>query len=133
MDILNKIQSYIKEEEIYINYNTNEEIYNFLLNNPTPNIDDIQELADKLSLDVESLTLYAWKFLGSFCAYGYYNESGKDADKFDTEELMKGIEIEMEHTNDEFIARRIAYDHLAEISDYYTRLEILEKDAGVED
>ena len=38
------------------------------------------------------------------------------------DELAKGIEVEMEHTTDGRIARKIALDHLAEFPDYYTEL-----------
>lgn len=44
-------------------------------------------------------------------------------------ELNKGIDIEKEHTDDEEKATEIAKDHLMEISDYYTRLDKMEKQA----
>lgn len=50
----------------------------------------------------------------------------------DADELQLGIETEMEHTNNEEIAKKIALDHLAEISDYYTRLKVMEEDAKSE-
>jgi hypothetical protein len=50
----------------------------------------------------------------------------KDADP---KELKLGIEMEMEHTDSEDIAKKIALDHLAEIPDYYTRLAAMEKEA----
>ena len=37
-------------------------------------------------------------------------------------ELIKGIEVEKEHTSSEEEARKIAMDHLAETPDYYSRL-----------
>lgn len=37
-------------------------------------------------------------------------------------ELIKGIEIEKEHTSNPQIAKKIALDHLKEIPDYYSRL-----------
>lgn len=45
------------------------------------------------------------------------------------QQLAKGIKFENEHTNDLRIAREIALDHLSEISDYYDRLERMEKRA----
>ena len=48
---------------------------------------------------------------------------------FDPVQLKRGIDIEMEHTKDENLAREIAMDHLTEIPDYYTRLERMEKEA----
>jgi hypothetical protein len=44
-----------------------------------------------------------------------------------------GIAVEMEHTSCGIIAKRIALDHLAEISDYYTRLKAMEEEAGIKD
>jgi len=38
----------------------------------------------------------------------------------------RGIEVEMEHTNDPTISKYIAKDHLAELKDYYTRLDKME-------
>lgn len=37
-------------------------------------------------------------------------------------ELIKGIEVEKEHTSSEEEARKIAMDHLVETPDYYSRL-----------
>jgi hypothetical protein len=45
----------------------------------------------------------------------------------DFEQLQMGIEVEMEHTDDPRIARKIALDHLSEVSDYYTRLKLVER------
>jgi hypothetical protein len=49
--------------------------------------------------------------------------------EFDEKELEKGIEVEMEHTNDRDIAMFIAMDHLDEFPDYYTRLAKMEREA----
>jgi transcriptional antiterminator len=38
-------------------------------------------------------------------------------------EIKKGTQVEFEHTNDKKIAREIAMDHIAEVLDYYDRLE----------
>ena len=48
--------------------------------------------------------------------------------KFDKKELEMGIKVEFEHTNLLTIATSIAKDHLSEISDYYTRLDLMEKE-----
>jgi len=60
-------------------------------------------------------------------------------DKFDIEQFRMGMDIELEHglvdpnTNvsddDPLITGKIALAHLNEFSDYYTRLEKMEKDA----
>lgn len=42
-------------------------------------------------------------------------------------QLKKGIQVEMEHTNNKIIAREIAMDHLVESPVYYTLLEDMEQ------
>ena len=65
---------------------------------------------------------------------------GIDWDKFDLEQFRRGLEVEMEHgsvwgkdTNvtkdDPYITGRIAWAHLKEIPDYYTRLDKMEAEA----
>lgn len=49
--------------------------------------------------------------------------------EFDPLQISKGIEIEMEHTNDPKVALEITMDHLKEIPDYYSRLDTMEKEA----
>lgn len=44
-------------------------------------------------------------------------------------QINKGIGVEMEHTNDKIKATEIATDHVAEIPDYYNRLEKMEREA----
>jgi len=52
-------------------------------------------------------------------------DSRPDSD-FDPAALAKGIEHELEHTDDPAVAREIAKDHLAEDPDYYEKLEFME-------
>lgn len=49
-------------------------------------------------------------------------------DQFDSIQLEMGIKVEFEHTDIPEIAKAIAKDHLSECSDYYTRLEKMEKE-----
>ena len=51
-----------------------------------------------------------------------------DADA-DPQQLRRGIEIEMEHTNDPAVSKKIALDHLAELPNYYTLLDAMESHA----
>lgn len=44
-------------------------------------------------------------------------------------QVFKGIQVEMEHTDDPSMALEIALDHLAEFPDYYSRLSDLEDEA----
>ena len=65
---------------------------------------------------------------------------GIDFAKFDIEQFRRGLEVEMEHgtqwggeTNvtkdDQIITGKIAWAHLKEIPDYYTRLDKMEAEA----
>lgn len=47
-------------------------------------------------------------------------------------QIEMGKKIEMEHVDDEVLAKEIAMDHLEEIPDYYTRLKKMEKEAKKE-
>lgn len=64
---------------------------------------------------------------------------GIDFNKIDLEQFRKGLQVELEHgkrfpqanvTNDDpILTGKIAYAHLLEFPDYYTRLAELEKEA----
>lgn len=67
-------------------------------------------------------------------------EIGVDFSKFNIDEFRRGLEVEMEHgsewgdeTNvtkdDPHFTGRIAWAHLKEIPDYYTRLDKMEAEA----
>lgn len=53
--------------------------------------------------------------------------SGMSPGDFDPEQLSKGVQHEMEHTNDPQIATEIAMDHLAEDDAYYDKLDAMER------
>ena len=65
---------------------------------------------------------------------------GVDFTKFDLEEFRKGLAIELAHgshdpetnvtNSDPLLTGKIAWAHLKEIPDYYTRLEKMESEAG---
>jgi len=49
-----------------------------------------------------------------------------DPSEFDQKELMKGVHVEKEHTDDLLQAMEIAMDHLSEDPDYYIKLATIE-------
>jgi translation elongation factor EF-Tu-like GTPase len=51
----------------------------------------------------------------------FFKEVNSEID-YDPEELKRGIEVELEHTNYKAIATIIAKHHLAEDKDYYKKL-----------
>lgn len=52
--------------------------------------------------------------------------SGMSPEDFDPVQLARGIEVELEHTQDREIATEIAMDHLTEDAEYYERLDRME-------
>ncbi|HEX9143015.1 MAG TPA: DUF5661 family protein [Candidatus Binatia bacterium] len=54
---------------------------------------------------------------------------GKPVTHYDLEQLLTGIKVEREHTNNKFIALEIAMDHLARTPDFYSRLATMERGA----
>jgi len=65
-------------------------------------------------------------FVKEFINQGKAKEKGITEADVDPEQLKMGVKVEYEHTSSEFIAKRIALDHLAECDDYYTRLKEME-------
>lgn len=55
--------------------------------------------------------------------YTYLAKFGVDGEK----ELVKGIQVEYEHTKSTSKATRIAMDHLVEFPRYYMYLDVMEK------
>jgi hypothetical protein len=51
----------------------------------------------------------------------------EDSSKFDQQQLVKGMNVEFEHTSDVKVAMEIAMDHLSEDPDYYKKLAKIEK------
>lgn len=94
---------------------------------------------DKRTKDSESFkTQEDLPILRDFLTNLSLNEEGKVEDEdvsasdVHPEQLMMGIKVEMEHTDDREEAKKIALDHLAEFGDYYTRHAKMEKKAEKE-
>ena len=68
-------------------------------------------------------------FTKSFMQAGRAVQKSIDESSVDQEQLNMGIQVEFEHTDNRDIAKKIALDHLAEISDYYIRLRKMEDEA----
>jgi hypothetical protein len=68
-------------------------------------------------------------FTKSFMQAGKAAEKQIDETMVDQEQLNMGIHVELEHTDNRDIAKKIALDHLSEIPDYYTRLAKMESEA----
>jgi hypothetical protein len=95
-----------------------------------PDQNTINNFLKKENLSLTQFLCLCFKLLNSFASHGRFNESGKNINDFDINQLLKGVKVEKEHTNCKIMARRIAMDHLAECQDYYDRLELMEKECG---
>jgi hypothetical protein len=90
--------------------------------------DDIRFFAGKSKQNEDKVLEAAFELLGALLKGVGKHKDAPDAD-FDQAELEKGVQVEKEHTNNEFVAKLIAKDHLKEIPDYYARLTKMEKGA----
>lgn len=130
MKIEDKMGQYLTEdkgsEEIQ------KKIMEFLSNEPSPSDDMIHAFAEKEGIDTHQFEAYIYDILGSILGAGHAKEEGFTEEDADPDQLKMGIKVEMEHTTNPLISKRIALDHLAEIKDYYTRLDKMESEAGVE-
>lgn len=61
-----------------------------------------------------------------FLTQGKSTKAGVTEKDVDPKELAMGIQVELEHTSDSETAKKIALDHLAEFSTYYTALKAME-------
>lgn len=105
-------------------------VVDFFVNNPTAKYDELSKFVKSKGIDYYdmdyALTDLARSFVG-FLFEGAYAKA--DLSSVDAEQLTRGIEVEREHTSSDLIAKKIALDHLAEIDDYYTRLDKMESEA----
>lgn len=125
----NKFMKYIKEESIP--EDIQETIMDFFRDNPNPKDEDIHQLSKNIGVDPHKFESYVYKILGDILGYGRAVKKGITEQDVDADELERGIEVEMEHTNNKVVSKRIALDHLSELKDYYTRLDKMESEAGV--
>lgn len=112
------------------------DVAEFFAKTPDPDDDKFHAWAEKKGLNVHKAEAAAYILATAFTTFflnGKANEKGFTEADADKDELAKGIKVEMEHTSSKEMATRIAIDHLAEISDYYTRLKKMEEDAGIKD
>lgn len=133
MSVKDKIDKYFKLQEDKGNEDIQMKIMDLLKNNPSPPDDVIHAFSDKEKIDTHKFEAYIYDILGSILGAGRAKEKGFEEKDADPKELKMGIKVEMEHTTNPLIAKRISLDHLAEMSDYYTKLAAMEKAGGVKD
>ena len=127
MKIINNYLNILNEQKSFSKIHRS--ILEFFKNNPLPSDDEVHSFAVEKGIDPHKFEEYLYMILGSFLGAG---KSKEFTGSYDQRQLDMGIKVEMEHTTDPLLSEKIAKDHLAEIPDYYTRLEKMEKSAGVE-
>ena len=103
-----------------------DEILLFFRENPSASRQDLLALDKALGVSTEEIENLEFELCKALCSRVGKNVNHGE-EKVDPTELEKGIQHEMEHTNDQYIARLIALDHLYEVPDYYTQLSKVEK------
>lgn len=71
-------------------------------------------------------TVFSYLRTKELCNVGKNNNLKIEPNSKLAEQFQKGIEIEKEHSDDLIIRGSISKDHIAEIEDYYDRLEVIE-------
>ena len=117
---LQKLQEQIDVKSIHL------KIIDFFKNNPKPSDKQVHAFANELGIDEHKFEEHIYMIMGSFFGEGLAKDFKGD---YDPEQLKMGIKVEMEHTTNPLISKKISLDHLAEIPDYYTRLAQMEKEA----
>lgn len=106
-----------------------DKIKDFFTKNPNPDDSKVHNFASSLGIDPDEFEKSIYQLLSGLLSKGMARKAKITPDKVDSKELAMGIKVETEHTDDSDLAQRIALDHLAEIPDYYTRLDKMEKEA----
>jgi hypothetical protein len=101
-------------------------VMDFLQDNPNPTDDQLHDWADQNGLNIHLVEQHMYFLatkLVNLMRGGMMNDASFDIDSVDPSELEMGIEIEMIHTPDPSVAKKLAMDNLSQIPDYYSRLQ----------
>lgn len=105
-------------------------VIDFFEQNPNPVDDAVHQYAEENGYDnhqFENVIYRLATIAAELLRGGRSSEMELDVATVDPQQLEMGVEIEYEHTTNPAIAKKIALDHLAELPDYYTRLQQMEE------
>lgn len=114
------LEDYMDEKKVPI-----EHVIKFLMANPRPTDQELHQWATENGHEPEKVE----EFLYALVATSFkklFKWIDEPDESFDPEQLQIGIEVEKEHTDNEFIAKMIAKAHLKECADYYKMLKKVE-------
>jgi hypothetical protein len=118
-----KIENMIKKEELK-DKSIDSEIIKFFKNNPNPtDKSGVHALAENLGVDPSVVEEKIYSILSSLINGGKSKGEEKPVDK---KEYDMGMEAEKEHSDNEFLRKKIVLDHLAEDKSYYSKLKQVE-------
>lgn len=107
-------------------------VVEFLVQTPNPTDEQVHQFAEQGGYDTNQVESIFYALATKFVRLlkgGNMNEKQLDIATISPQQLEQGASVEMEHTPDPAVAKKIALDHLAEIPDYYTRLAKMEAEA----
>ena len=106
----------------------------YLKDNHAPSDADFHGWAEDEGVDKHAAEAAAYRLAALACDFlfhGRADDKGISDEDVDETELAMGVEVEMEHTSNPVMSKRIALDHLAETRgaplQYYTALKLMEK------
>lgn len=97
-------------------------IVQFLADNPRPKDEDVHAWAEENGHTPEEVEEYLYGFIHDLM-HKLSKSVNEPDDKYDADQLARGIEVELEHTDNKDLAKMIAKDHLNECSGYYDMLD----------
>lgn len=104
------------------------EIIKFFQGTPNPSDEEVHAFAEDMGINEHELERHIYMILSDVINGG---KSANFKGDYDPAQLKKGTKVELEHTSNPLLAEKIAKDHLAELPDYYDRLQKMEEGAGV--
>ena len=93
---------------------------------PVVTDDMIKKLAANLNMPEDVLENEIYAIMSSFWNRGLFHDNPNVP--IDPQQLQMGIKVEMEHTDNIFVAERISLDHLVELPNYYSHLSSMEQE-----
>ena len=112
---------------------TKEDMIKFLKDNPNPSDDEFHEWAEGRGFDVPSAEAMMYELATMYVRIleeGKADDEHVDDSDVDPKELEMGKKVELEHIDDEDVAKEISLDHLAEMPNYYSELKKMEEKVG---
>lgn len=102
-------------------------VLKFFHKNPNPSDDEFHRWAESQGIEPDDAEEVAYRFVTEFANFIFGGKSkGERPDNLDSDQLSKGIEVELEHTPSRAVSVKIALDHLTESPIYYDALAKME-------